>query len=84
MWGTMHTTDPIWKKRCPFQTGTYTPCPPVRRTGKGSAEDPKAPTGKTLPEDPKAPTGKPAIEDAAAPLGIHVQASRRGYRGSDR
>lgn len=64
----MHITDPIWKKRCPFETGTYTPCPPVRRTGKGSAADPKAPTlqdatrgpwstppCKTLPEDPGAP-----------------------------
>ena len=78
----MHTTDPIWKKRCPFETGTYTPCPPVRRTGKGSAEDPKAPTlqGATrgprsthlasgLPGMPEHPPCKMLPEDAGAPTG---------------
>ena len=53
----MHThSNCDMEKEVFLETGTYTPCPPVRRTGKGSAEDPKAPTGKTLPEDPGAPT----------------------------
>lgn len=68
-----------------LETGTYTPCPPVRRTGKGSAADPKAPTlqdatrgprstppaGRTprMPRLPPVPTGKQPAEDAEAPTG---------------
>ena len=55
------------EKEASLETGTDTPCPPVRRTGKLSAADPKAPTGKTLPEDPGAP---------------HRQAGLRGPRST--
>ena len=72
-----------------LETGTDTPCPPVRRTGKGSAEDPKAPTlqavyrgcrGSYLASQssrmPYAPTGGPGRLPMAEDTEVSLDTSR--------
>ena len=63
------------------------PAHPSAARARGLSRIPRLPRARRYPRMPglpPVPTGKTLSEDAAAPLGVHLQASRRGCRGSDR